>query len=440
MTNKLPIGVQDFAKLRTEGYKYIDKTGIIYRLAKSGCYYFLSRPRRFGKSLFLSTLEAYFLGRKDLFSGLEIENQEKDWIEFPVLRLDLNTQDYRTPEALNNKIDRELSLWEKEYGSDPKEIGFGMRFEGVIRRAYEKTGRNVVILVDEYDKPVLQAIGDDALQDEYRSTLKSFYGALKSSDRYIQFAFLTGVTKFGKVSVFSDLNHLNDISMDPRYYDICGLTEKEIRSNLSGEVDALAKNLDKQPEEAYAMLKENYDGYHFSEDDTPGMYNPFSILNALDKKKLGSYWFETGTPTYLVELLKTHNYNLSDLEKEEPTADELNSVDSASTNPIPVIYQSGYLTIKGYDKEFSLYKLGYPNKEVEEGFVKFLIPYYTNVEKTRSGFEISQFVLCLRNKDIEGFMHRLQAFLSNCPYELQPDQERHFQSVMYIGSPAKFRV
>ena len=432
MTNKLPIGVQDFAKLRTEGYKYIDKTGIIYRLAKSGCYYFLSRPRRFGKSLFLSTLEAYFLGRKDLFSGLEIENQEKDWIEFPVLRLDLNTQDYRTPEALNNKIDRELSLWEKEYGSDPKEIGFGMRFEGVIRRAYEKTGRNVVILVDEYDKPVLQAIGDDALQDEYRSTLKSFYGALKSSDRYIQFAFLTGVTKFGKVSVFSDLNHLNDISMDPRYYDICGLTEKEIRSNLSGEVDALAKNLDKQPEEAYAMLKENYDGYHFSEDDTPGMYNPFSILNALDKKKLGSYWFETGTPTYLVELLKTHNYNLSDLEKEEPTADELNSVDSASTNPIPVIYQSGYLTIKGYDKEFSLYKLGYPNKEVEEGFVKFLIPYYTNVEKTRSGFEISQFVLCLRNKDIEGFMARLQAFLSNCPYELQPDQERHFQSVMYI--------
>lgn len=432
MTNKLPIGVQDFAKLRTEGYKYIDKTGIIYRLAKSGCYYFLSRPRRFGKSLFLSTLEAYFLGRKDLFSGLEIENQEKDWIEFPVLRLDLNTQDYRTPEALSNKIDRELSLWEKEYGSDPKEIGFGMRFEGVIRRAYEKTGRNVVILVDEYDKPVLQAIGDDTLQDEYRSTLKSFYGALKSSDRYIQFAFLTGVTKFGKVSVFSDLNHLNDISMDPRYYDICGLTEKEIRSNLSEEVEALARNLGVQPEEAYAMLKENYDGYHFSEDDTPGMYNPFSILNALDKKKLGSYWFETGTPTYLVELLKKHNYNLSDLEKEEPTADELNSVDSASTNPIPVIYQSGYLTIKGYDKEFSLYKLGYPNKEVEEGFVKFLIPYYTNVEKTRSGFEISQFVLCLRNKDIEGFMARLQAFLSNCPYELQPDQERHFQSVMYI--------
>lgn len=432
MDSKLPIGVQDFAKLRTEGYKYIDKTGIIYRLAKAGCYYFLSRPRRFGKSLFLSTLEAYFLGKKDLFTDLEIENMERDWIEYPVLHLDLNTAKYSTPEDLTNILNAALCNWESKYGAKEYEKYLGGRFQGIIQRAYEKTGRRVVILVDEYDKPVLQAIGNDALQDEYRSTLKGFYGALKSCDRYIQFALLTGVTKFGKVSVFSDLNHLNDISMDPRYYDICGLTEDEIRKNLSGEVEALAENLGKQPEEAYAMLKENYDGYHFSEDDTPGMYNPFSILNALDKKKLGSYWFETGTPTYLVELLKKHNYNLSDLEKEEPTADELNSVDSASTNPIPVIYQSGYLTIKGYDKEFSLYKLGYPNKEVEEGFVKFLIPYYTNVEKTRSGFEISQFVLCLRNKDIEGFMARLQAFLSNCPYELQPDQERHFQSVMYI--------
>ena len=400
MHSKLPIGIQDFAKLRTEGYKYIDKSENIYRLAKSGCYYFLSRPRRFGKSLFLSTLEAYFLGRKDLFSGLEIDSMEKDWIEYPVLHLDLNTQKYENLDALDYILNDFLQKEEVKYGLTSQNKYYGPRFSAVIQKAYEHSGNRVVILVDEYDKPVLQAIGNDALQDEYRSTLKSFYSALKSCDRYIQFAFLTGVTKFGKVSVFSDLNHLNDISMDPRYYDICGLTEKEIRSNLSGEVEDLARNISIQPEDAYAMLKENYDGYHFSEDDTPGIYNPFSILNALDKKKLGSYWFETGTPTYLVELLKKHNYNLSDLEKEEPTADELNSIDSDSTNPIPVIYQSGYLTIKGYDKEFSLYKLGYPNKEVEEGFVKFLIPYYTNVEKTKSGFEISQFVLCLRNKDI----------------------------------------
>lgn len=379
MNSKLPIGIQDFAKLRTEGYKYIDKSENIYHLAKSGCYYFLSRPRRFGKSLFLSTLEAYFLGRKDLFSGLEIDSMEKDWIEYPVLHLDLNTQKYENLDALDYILNDFLQKEEVKYGLTSQNKYYGPRFSAVIQKAYEHSGKRVVILVDEYDKPVLQAIGNDALQDEYRSTLKSFYSALKSCDRYIQFAFLTGVTKFGKVSVFSDLNHLNDISMDPRYYDICGLTEKELRSNLSGEVEDLARNIGIQPEDAYAMLKENYDGYHFSEDDTPGIYNPFSILNALDKKKLGSYWFETGTPTYLVELLKKHNYNLSDLEKEEPTADELNSIDSDSTNPIPVIYQSGYLTIKGYDKEFSLYKLGYPNKEVEEGFVKFLIPYYTNV-------------------------------------------------------------
>lgn len=374
MNSKLPIGIQDFAKLRTEGYKYIDKSENIYRLAKSGCYYFLSRPRRFGKSLFLSTLEAYFLGRKDLFSGLKIDSMEKDWIEYPVLHLDLNTQKYENLDALDYILNDFLQKEEVKYGLTSQNKYYGPRFSAVIQKAYEHSGKRVVILVDEYDKPVLQAIGNDALQDEYRSTLKSFYSALKSCDRYIQFAFLTGVTKFGKVSVFSDLNHLNDISMDPRYYDICGLTEKELRSNLSGEVEDLARNIGIQPEDAYAMLKENYDGYHFSEDDTPGIYNPFSILNALDKKKLGSYWFETGTPTYLVELLKKHNYNLSDLEKEEPTADELNSIDSDSTNPIPVIYQSGYLTIKGYDKEFSLYKLGYPNKEVEEGFVKFLIP------------------------------------------------------------------
>ena len=431
-SHKLPIGIQSFEKLRTEGFRYIDKTHLVYKLAESGCYYFLSRPRRFGKSLFLSTLEAYFLGRKDLFSGLAIENLEKDWIEYPVLRLDLNTQKYENSDALDYVLNDFLQKEEAKYGLTSQNKYYGPRVSAVIQKAYEHSGKRVVILVDEYDKPVLQAIGNDALQDEYRSTLKSFYGALKSSDRYIQFAFLTGVTKFGKVSVFSDLNHLNDISMDPRYYDICGLTEKEIRSNLSEEVEALAGNLGVQPEEAYAKLKENYDGYHFSEDDKPGMYNPFSILNALDKKKIGSYWFETGTPTYLVELLKKHNYNLSDLEKEEPTADELNSVDSASTNPIPVIYQSGYLTIKGYDQRFGLYKLGYPNKEVEEGFVKFLIPYYTNVDKTRSGFEVSLFVREIESKNIDGFMHRLQAFLSNCPYELQPDQERHFQSVMYI--------
>lgn len=432
MSNKLPIGIQNFHDLREKNYKYVDKTRILHKLVDSGKYYFLSRPRRFGKSLFLSTLEAYFLGQKHLFAGLAIENLEKDWTEYPVMHLDLNAQKYDSADALNYVLDEFLHVEESKYGISSNSPYFGPRFSAVIRKAYETTGKQVVILVDEYDKPVLQAIGDDMLQDEFRSILKSFYGAIKSCDAYIRFAFVTGVTKFGKVSVFSDLNHLNDISMDAPFHDICGITEKELVENFSCEISALASAIELTEEKTMAALKESYDGYHFCEDNLPGIYNPFSLLNAFFKQKMGSYWFETGTPTYLVELLKKHNYNLSDLEKEEPTADELNSVDSASTNPIPVIYQSGYLTIKGYDQRFGLYKLGYPNKEVEEGFVKFLIPYYTNVDKTRSGFEVSLFVREIENKDIDGFMRRLQAFLSACPYELQPEQERHFQSVMYI--------
>lgn len=429
---KLPIGIQSFRDLREKGYKYVDKTNILFDLVDCGKYFFLSRPRRFGKSLFLSTLEAYFLGQKELFQGLAIEKLEKDWIQYPVLHLDLNVQKYDTPKALDDILNDFLTKLEFQYGAWESETSPGLRFQGVIKRAYEKTGRQVVILVDEYDKPVLQAIGNEQLQDAFRATLKGFYSALKSCDAYIQFVFITGVTKFGKVSVFSDLNHLNDISMDAPFHDICGITEQELKDNFQEEISNLATASGKSVEETLKALKDNYDGYHFCEDALPGIYNPFSLLNAFFKLKLGSYWFETGTPTYLVELLKKHRYNLSRLEKEILTEDELNSVDSASTNPIPVIYQSGYLTIKEYDKEFSLFKLGYPNKEVEEGFVKFLIPFYTNVDKPNSGFAISQFVICLRNNDIEGFMTHLQAFLSACPYELQPDQERHFQSVMYI--------
>ena len=429
---KLPIGIQNFRDLREKGYKYVDKTHILYDLVNCGKYFFLSRPRRFGKSLFLSTLEAYFLGQKELFQSLYIDKFEKNWIQYPVFHLDLNVQKYDRPEALDEILNDFLTKLEYKYGASESEKSPGLRFQGIIQRAYEQTGRQVVILVDEYDKPVLQAIGNDQLQDEFRATLKSFYAALKSCDAYIQFVFITGVTKFGKVSVFSDLNHLNDISMDAPFHDICGITEQELKDNFREEISNLAASSGKSEEDTLKALKDNYDGYHFCENPLPGIYNPFSLLNAFFKLKLGSYWFETGTPTYLVELLKKHKYNLSNLEKEVLTEDELNSIDSTSTNPIPVIYQSGYLTIKEYDSRFNLYKLGYPNKEVEEGFVKFLIPFYTNVEKPQSGFEISLFVDELENKDVEGFMNHLQTFLSACPYELQPDQERHFQSVMYI--------
>jgi len=432
MSSKLPIGIQSFRDLREKDYKYVDKTHILYNLVDRGKYYFLSRPRRFGKSLFLSTLEAYFLGQRELFRNLAIERLEKDWIQYPVMHLDLNTQNYDTPNALEDILNDFLTKQEYLYGARKSESSPGLRFQGIIQRAYEKTGKQVVILVDEYDKPILQAIGNEALQDTFRAILKSFYAALKSSDVFIRFAFVTGVTKIGKVSVFSDLNHLNDITMDAAFHEICGITGQELKDNFEEEISSLASTANMTVDETLEALKNNYDGYHFCENALPGIYNPFSLLNAFFKLKFGSYWFETGTPTYLVELLKTHRYNLSKLEKEVLTEDELSSIDSASTNPIPIIYQSGYLTIKDYDPRFRLYKLGYPNKEVEEGFLKFLIPFYTAIDKPQSGFEISLFINELENNDIEGFMNHLHAFLSSCPYELQPDQERHFQSVMYI--------
>ena len=432
MGRKLPIGIQSFEKLRTEGYCYIDKTAHIYNMVTSGCYYFLSRPRRFGKSLFLNTLESYFLGKRELFDGLAISELEHDWVEYPMLHLDLNTRNYADKSSLEAELNKHLEQWEAKYGDQYRGRSIEERFTQVIRLAYEKTGRQVVILVDEYDKPLLQAIGNTELQDAYRATLKGFYGALKSMDGCIRFAFLTGVTKFGKVSVFSDLNNLRDLSMLPQYHDICGITEDELRANFGEEVGELADAQKMTVEETYAALRENYDGYHFCEENLPGIYNPFSLLNAFANRKIDYYWFETGTPTYLIELLKKHQYNLSGIEKEEVVNDVLNSVDIASTNPLPVIYQSGYLTIKGYDPEFELYQLGFPNKEVRQGFVRFLIPSYTNVDAVGSGFEISRFVRSLREGDIEGFMERLQSFLSACPYELEPEQERHFQSVMFI--------
>ena len=362
---KYPIGIQNFEKLRTDGYVYVDKTAWVYKLVNTGSYYFLSRPRRFGKSLLLSTIEAYLEGKRELFEGLAIEQLEKNWTKHPILHLDLNTEKYTTPEALDAILDDALSGWESLYGRRESERSLSLRFQGIIRRACEQTGERVVILVDEYDKPMLQAIGNPELQTAYRDTLKAFYGALKSRDGYIKFAMLTGVTKFGKVSVFSDLNNLQDISMWDRYADVCGVSEEELLRDFSGDIRMLGEANGMSEEETLAKLRENYNGYHFCE-DCIGVYNPFSLLNTFAQKRFRSYWFETGTPTYLVELLKMHRYNLEDLAHEVTTADVLNSVDSASTNPVPVVYQSGYLTIKEYDPRFETYTLGFPNREVEE--------------------------------------------------------------------------
>jgi hypothetical protein len=434
MSNKIyPIGIQNFEKIRKGGYFYIDKTALIYKMVKTGSYYFLSRPRRFGKSLLISTLEAYFQGKRELFEGLAMEKLEKDWIKYPILHLDLNTQKYDTPESLEEKLSTTLDEWEDIYGIRSVKKSLALRFESIIQRAYDQTGQLVVILVDEYDKPMLQAIGNEALQKSFRETLKAFYGALKSKDGCIQIGVLTGVTKFGKVSVFSDLNNLDDISMWNEYIELCGISEREIHENLEAELYEFADARGITYDKLCAELKECYDGYHFTHNSI-GMYNPFSLLNAFKRKEFGSYWFETGTPTYLVKLLKKHHYNLERMAHEETDAQVLNSIDSESTNPIPVIYQSGYLTIKGYDEEFGIYSLGFPNREVEEGFMKFLLPFYAHVNQVESPFEIQKFVREVRSGDYDSFFHRLQSFFADTTYELIRDQEVHYQNVLFILS------
>ena len=425
-----PVGIQNFEKLREGGFVYVDKTRHIYDLAHNGHYYFLGRPRRFGKSLLISTMEAYFLGKRKLFEGLALERLEKEWAAHPVLHLDLNTADYNKDDSLETVLNNALCVWEKEYGTMSSEASLPLRFSGIIERAAKKTGRKTVILVDEYDKPLLQTFGDERLQDSHRAMLKAFYSVLKTQDQYIRFAFLTGVTKFGKVSVFSDLNNLKDISMMERYIDICGITEPEIHRYFEPALHETAAANGMTYEQACARLKDQYDGYRF-EVNTPGIYNPFSLLNALQERKFKNYWFETGTPTFLVELLKRHGYRLENLTKERLASDALNSMEPPSGNPVPMIYQSGYLTIKGYMEQFGKYLLGFPNKEVEQGFINFLLPAYVPVRNTTE-FDISYFVEDVQTGDAEGFMERLQAFFADVDYKIIGDAEKYFHNAMFL--------
>ena len=429
---KYPIGIQNFEKLRREGYAYVDKTSLMYKMVSEGSYYFLSRPRRFGKSLMVSTLEAFFSGKRELFEGLYASTVGWEWEEYPILHLDLNVKKYETKADLDKILNRHLEQWEQLYDSpyadrDPEE-----RFLHVVELAHKKTGMPVVILVDEYDKPLLQAIGNNALQTEYRSTLKAFYGVLKSCDAHIKFAFLTGVTKFGKVSVFSDLNNLKDITMLPGYTNICGITERELHENFDDGVKALAENNSMTREECYERLRRDFDGYHFNEYAKEGIYNPFSVLNTLDNRVFRDYWFETGTPSFLVYQLKKTCYPLEYMTTEEVSTDTLNSIDIMDENPLPLLYQSGYLTLKSYDERFDSYTLGFPNREVEQGFIKYLLPFYTPQTDNKSMFAIGRFVKDVESGDAEGFMRRLQDFFAGGDYQVVGNTEKYFQNTLYV--------
>ena len=444
---KLPVGIQSFEKLRTDKYLYVDKTEHLFRLILTSSPYFLSRPRRFGKSLFLSTLAAYFLGKKDLFQGLYIEKAEEEraksegsepWTEYPVLYLDFNMGRYDLPDSLNESLEYFLRAEETRFGIQENDLSFGKRFAFLIQTAYEKTGKKVVILVDEYDKPLLQTMYvNEALNEEFRSTLKSFYSVLKTCDQYIRFSFLTGVTKFSKISIFSDLNNLQDISLHESYSSICGITEKELHLTFKPEIEALAEKEKISYESCVELLKKRYDGYLFA-GVGESVYNPFSILNVFSANNAGSYWFATGTPTFLVNYLKDAYYNIPDLDG-NVELDEAGLADyrADTKNPLPILFQAGYLTIKEYIREAALYRLGFPNDEVRYGFLKNLLPDYTSLRTDQTASSVWRFVEDVKAGNVDGFMERMKSIIAGIPYDNLPKEklklrEQNYQTAVYL--------
>ncbi|MCM1520473.1 MAG: ATP-binding protein [Lachnoclostridium sp.] len=429
---KYPIGIQTFSQIIENGYVYVDKTEYIYNLINQGKYYFLSRPRRFGKSLLLSTIEAVFQGRRELFDGLFIAGTDWKWEKHPVFHFMLNGQDYSSVDRLDEKLGYYLGKWEEEYGiPDGSTMSVAIRFTNLISSVSEKTGRKVVILIDEYDQPLLQNVeqGKEDLHQAMREHLQAFYSVMKAQDAYIQFAILTGITKFSKVSVFSGLNNLKDITLDPRVNAICGISESELTEYFSDSISDLAKAIGSTIEDTKEKLKSEYDGYHFAATGE-GVYNPFSLLNTFDMQQFSHYWFESGTPSFLIKLLRSSDWLLSDISGCTCSESELKGSDIYRSNPIPMLFQSGYLTIKGYDPEFKEYTLDYPNEEVAEGFSSDLLKSYSGIKNSES--VIKQFIRAVRSGNADGFMAALQSLLSDVPYDQILNKELHYENIMFL--------
>ena len=433
---RLPIGVQSFVKLRTGGFIYVDKTRYIYDLTRNSSQYFLSRPRRFGKSLFLSTLKAYWEGRKELFEGLAIEELEQGndeaWQPYPVFYFDFNGQNYQA-RALEDVLDGMLSEWEEIYDCE-KKGALSDRFRRLMKTAREKTGRGCVVLVDEYDKPLLEALENDELEEHNKAVFKGFFGTLKSYDEYLRFVFITGVTKFSKVSIFSDLNQLDDISLSKRFAGLCGITEEEVEENFGQELEAMADNLCLTRAECLENLRQMYDGYHFHPAGL-GMYNPFSLLKAFSEEEMEFYWFATGTPTFLVRRLKALHFDVRQLAEGtiEATDSMIMDYRADNPNPIPLLYQTGYLTILGYDRKAHIYSLGFPNEEVKYGFLASLFPEYVPESIPGSGKDIISLRRRILDGDTDGIRDTLQALFASIPYTTDDAPfEHYFQTVLYL--------
>ena len=430
---KFPIGIQTFSEIVTQGYVYVDKTEHVYNLAHGGKYYFLSRPRRFGKSLLVSTLDAYFSGQKELFNGLAIEKLEQQWETYPVIRLDLNGQKYATEAQFNESMDRIMQAAEQRLGiktegnPDPT-----FRFGDLLQSSYKSTGKPVVILIDEYDKPIVDNIDEPELMDYCRRSLQSIYSVMKSNDAIIRMGLLTGVSKIGKLSVFSGLNNLEDISLSEQFNDICGISETEIHEYFDGEIQAFAEKLKISKDECYARLKERYDGYNFCKIKTDGIYNPFSFLSALKKKDLSDYWFETGTPSLLVKVIQQTSFDLSSISNLQTSATFLSNPDSIFDNPVPLLFQTGYLTIKDYNADGRFYNLQFPNNEVKSGFFNYLLPFYAPVQKGVDDTLVYKLRMSLVAGDAKGFMKQLHSLFARTPYQIQGNSEKDFQYAMFI--------
>lgn len=434
---KLPVGVQSFEKIRTNGYIYVDKTEYVYEMVHSGIPFFLSRPRRFGKSLLLSTLKAYWEGKRELFSGLAIEELEKEnpgaWQEWPVFYFDFNRNGYETIHSLEDILEVHLKEWEEVYHVQNSGNPLPARFQNLLKAAKEQTGKESVILIDEYDKPLLDALANSEIEEHNKAVFKGFFGTLKGYDQYIKFVFITGITKFSKISIFSDLNQLQDISLTRKYANVCGITDAELSKYLAPEIEALGEAIHLSSDECRKKLKEQYDGYHFYP-DTDGVYNPFSLLNALSLQEFAPFWYETGTPSFLISRIRETGYDAKSFTTNQLYADRFALSDFRIDNPdpVPILYQTGYLTIKGYLPDTESFILGYPNKEVKYGFLRSLAPVYMN-EDSGAALQIKMFAKDVQNADIDSLQNRFRQLFARLPYGAKEDyEERDFQNVIYI--------
>ena len=434
MATKLyPIGMQTFSEIREEDFLYVDKTEYIYRMTHtSGKYFFLSRPRRFGKSLLVSTMQSYFEGKKELFKGLAVDKLEKEWTEYPVLHFDMSGGKHMEPELLELYLGYILEDQEKKWGINEPRIGANNRLIDLINTAYEKSGKQVVVLIDEYDAPMLDVAHEKEQLDVLRNIMRNFFSPLKYSEAKLRFVFLTGITKFSQVSIFSELNNITNVSMDDEYAGICGITKEELLENMSDDIDMLADALGYSREMMIAKLKENYDGYHFSK-KSPDVFNPYSLLNCFSKKELGAFWFSSGTPTYLINMLRQFGVLPTEIAPTEAVSSSFNAPTENMKTITPLLYQSGYVTIKEYDPETRIYTLDIPNKEIKVGLFDNLLPNYVDgVSAERGNVAIAKMALLIAKRNMDGALHLLQDFLGTVPYCNVTNYEGHYQQMLFI--------